>query len=97
MKSWQNATTPPQLRGLNVSEEQASPDWIRELVIQRADNLDLTAYGVWKRAAQYGKISETQVRRFLNREASMGSELLQHVLAGLGLEIVISKPEKVAN
>ena len=62
-------------------------DWIREVAIARAAELGLTSYEIAKRTA--GAVSEDHVHAYLTRRHSMTSELLQHVLRVLGLDIVV--------
>ena len=60
-------------------------DAIRETVIARAAELNLSAYAVAKLTG--GKVSQSHIRAFMNRKKSMGSEKLQHVLKALRLRI----------
>ncbi len=61
----------------------SNPDPIRELIIQRAQFLSKTAYGI----ARDSGLSPDHVKNYLMRRSSMTTERLQHVFKVLGLEI----------
>lgn len=74
-----------------VSEGEGSnredlSDWIQDTVIDRAAQLEKTAY----RIAQdcFHAVSEDHINDYLRRRKSMGSHKLQHVLRVLRLKVV---------
>lgn len=67
-------------------------DWIREAVIRRVAELELTAYAVSKRSG--GAVTAEHVRRFLTRQAGMASGKLSHVLRAVGLDLAERSPAK---
>lgn len=71
--------------GLPPRKSEDLADWIQEIVIGRAVHLGLTAYAIAQQTK--GNVSEDQVKRYLERRASMSSFKLQHVFTALGLKI----------
>jgi hypothetical protein len=69
------------------TDKQAAPDWIRARVVERAGELDLTAYALAKMTE--GKVSKDTVGRYLSGRGSISSDRLQHLLTALGLTVTV--------
>lgn len=60
-------------------------DWIREIVIKRAEDMGITAYAIAEATGL--EVSHDTMKRFLTRNGSIRSDHLSMIFSVLGLDV----------
>ena len=67
-------------------------EWIRKVVVARADTLGLTAYAVATRTG--GRVLPDTVKNYFEGRSGMTTTHLQHVLDVLGLTLIVPRQKR---